>query len=171
MRNHLYTIDYMYSFQMKCRFEHIINHPAFGGTVLLLIYNFREWDKKSSLQSSFTVQNLRTPLAKIGHVIRRYLATQHVSRALLSIMHGKRALFKFQNGNRGSELRLYIKSVRDLKFLFCLRIHALANRRMNSKFSIINSASPRSLLNFSFIVRLARACIHKQNTHNEREGG
>ena len=98
-----------------------------------------------NLHSSFIVQNSRTPL---------------------TIMHGKHALFKFQNGNRGSELRLYIKSVGDLKFLFCLRIHTLANRTMNSKFSIINSASPRSLLNLSFIVRLARACIRKQNTHN-----
>ena len=115
-----------------------------------------------NIQSSFTIQNLRTPLAKIGHVIFRYLATQHVFRALF----GKRTLFKFENGNRGSELRLYIKSIRDLKFLFCLRIHALANRTMNSKFSIMNSASPRSLLNFSFIIRLARACIRKQNTHN-----
>ena len=115
-------------------------------------------------QSSFTVQNMRTPLAKIGHVIFRYLATQHVFRALLIIMHVFRALFKFQNGNRGSELRSYIKSVRYLKFLFCLRIHALAKRTMNSKW-IMNSASPRSLLNFLFIVRLARACVRKQNTH------
>ena len=124
------------------------------------------WYPTFNIQSSFTVQNLLTPLAKIGHVIFRSLATQHVFRALLTIMHGKRALFKFQNGNPGSELRLYIKSVRDLKFLFCLHIHALANRTMNPKFSIMNSASPRSLLNFSFIVRLARACIRKQNAHN-----
>ena len=54
------------------------------------------------------------------------------------------------------------------KFEFCLRIHALAECTMNSKFWILHSAPAAScsIQNFSFIVRSVRACICKQNTHN-----
>ena len=55
-----------------------------------------------------------------------------------------------------------------VKFVFCLQIHALAERIMYSKFSILHSATAAScnIENFSFIIRSARACICKQNTHN-----
>ena len=39
-----------------------------------------------------------------------------------------------------SELKLNIKRVRDCQFVFCLQIHALAYRTMNSKFSILHEA-------------------------------
>ncbi len=48
-----------------------------------------------------------------------------------------------------SELRLYIEWVRDFKFVFRLQIHALADCTMNSKFSILHSALPRSVLKIS----------------------
>jgi hypothetical protein len=35
------------------------------------------------------------------------------------------------------------------KFVFCLQIYALADRTMNSKFSILHSASPRAVLKIS----------------------
>ena len=40
-----------------------------------------------------------------------------------------------------SELKLNIKRVRDCLFVFCFQIHALAYCTMNSKFSILHSAS------------------------------
>ena len=50
-----------------------------------------------------------------------------------------------------------------VKFVFCLQIHALAKRTMNSKFCTLHSAPAAScnIQNFSFIVHLARACICK----------
>ena len=63
----------------------------------------------------------------------------------------------------------YILNVLEtVKFVFCLQIHALAECTMNSKFCILHSASAAScsIQKFSFIVRSARACICKQNTHN-----
>ena len=61
------------------------------------------------------------------------IATHNERNALvLTIMHGKRALFKFQNGVEAVNSDCLLK-VLDLKFLFCLRIHTLPNRTMNSK--------------------------------------
>ena len=48
-----------------------------------------------------------------------------------------------------SVLRLYIKRVRGCLFVFCLQIHALAGSTMNSKFSILHSATPRAVLKIS----------------------
>jgi len=50
---------------------------------------------------------------------------------------------------RCSVLRLYIKRVRVCSFVFCWQIHALAGLTMNSKFSILHSATPRAVLKIS----------------------
>ena len=47
--------------------------------------------------------------------------------------------------------------------MFCLRIHARANRTMNEKFNNERGEAEFIIENFEFIVRLASACIRKQN--------
>ena len=58
------------------------------------------------------------------------------------------------------------KWVRDFKFVFSLQIYALADCTMNSKFSILHSALPRSVLKISrsLYSQLVHAFVNKTLT-------
>ena len=61
------------------------------------------------------------------------------------------------------ELRLNIKRVRDLKFVVCLQIHALAGCKMNEKLSILHEAKLSAVLTISssFYSQRVRVFVNK----------
>ena len=63
-----------------------------------------------------------------------------------------------------SELKLNIKRVRDCQFVFCLQIHALAYRTMNSKFSILHEAKLSAVLKISSSLNSKRVRVFVNKT-------
>ena len=55
-----------------------------------------------------------------------------------------------------------LNGLETVKFVFCLQIYALADRTMNSKFSILHSASPRVVLKFLVHCTIS-ACVYFVN--------
>ena len=57
--------------------------------------------------------------------------------------------------------------------MFCLQIHALAGRTMNSKFSILHSATPRAVLKISHSLcgQRVRVFVNKTLTTVSPGGG
>jgi hypothetical protein len=54
-----------------------------------------------------------------------------------------------------------LNGLETVKFVFCLQIYALADLTMNSKFSILHSASPRAVGLLKFIVHCTiSACVY-----------